>query len=133
MAARGQLVQIPANLLEFFWPQAEPWLRAAVEKYRLDPIETFRERLERRQCDLWLVYINNEPRAAFVTSVRGRVLTGEILGGVGVDDWFASGLEDLEAVARENGIERLRMDVRRGLAPRLPDYRVVAVSVEKVL
>lgn len=134
MAARGQLVQIPADMVEFFWPQAEPWLARARDRIGSAEPHEFRERLDARKCDLWLFYANDSLRGAGITSVKnGDTITIEALGGAGID--WRELLADLETLAREHGKSHIEIKGRPGWARMFRDdgYRTDYVTLRKAL
>lgn len=133
MAARGRLVQIPADLVEFFWPLAEPWLRQAEHRIGCPSPEAFRKRLLNAECDLWLIYAGEVVAASAVTSVRGKTITVEALGGDGID--WRTLLADLEHLAREHGKTDLEIQGRPGWARLFRDdgYRTTYVTIRKAL
>ena len=148
MSYRGRLVQIPADLVEFFWPQAEPWLSAAEHRIGCAPPHEFLARLLRDECDLWLIYAGDSVAAAGITSVRrgvvpgpeegdpdtvGSILTIEALGGDGIR-WGAV-LADLEHLAREHGKTHVEIQGRPGWARLFRDdgYRTTYVTIRKAL
>lgn len=127
------LAQVPVEQLDHYWRYAEPYLRRVHEKTHCDPPSAFYERLKAKKCDLWFVAVDGVLKAAFITSKSDDRLAAEVMAGDDMNEWFHDALAQLEDLARQNGIKRIVMESRRGIAAQLPDYRPIRVVIEKVL
>ena len=132
MPAKAELVQIPLDLVHFFWAEAEPYLRQAHRRGHSDSPEKLLARLYAEECDLWVVSVDCEVAAAAVTGVQGDTVSIESCGGRKMSNWVHL-LAEFEALARTHGKTIIEIKGRKGWERVLPGYHVQSVVLGKAL
>ena len=132
MPERAELVQIPLNIVAYFWSESEPYLRQAHRRGHSDSPERLLERLYAEECDLWVVSVDCEVAAAAVTGIRGDTVSIESCGGRKMSDWVYL-LAEFESLAKANGKTQIEIKGRKGWSRVLPGYHVQSVVLGKAL
>lgn len=130
------LVAVPPDKAQQAWHLAEKHVLAAIDGSGFAEVSDIQMQVMLGEALLWL--------AAEGTSVIGAGVTRLIdVGGKKSCEIFAWGAEDqqkcapllktIEKYAKNEGCASMRLSGRRGWARQLPDYRLVAVILEKEL
>lgn len=128
---------IPKERIDAVLPVVEKQLRAVVERARgaLTPdeiIEAFRS----GRYQLWVIWNGNvlAVGATEIVAVASgmRLCLVHFLTGEHSLEWLHL-LEELEAWAKSQGCSRMKGQMRKGWAKRLPDYHMTHVTLEKDL
>lgn len=84
------------------------------------------ERIERQEAQLWLVFADRAPCAAFVTQIEeypaGSSLSVVTLGGKGLDAWIPGVEDTITEFARFKGCKRVQLSGRRGWVRQLAGF-----------
>lgn len=117
------------------WPDARSFILPALARSRDFAEADVTEALAKGQANLWIGE-DEAIRCAVVTRVhktaRGRVCEIWLMGGKDRADWLHF-IDEIEAMARANGCVAMEIVGRPGWRRVLPDYRLSAVVIEKVL
>jgi hypothetical protein len=125
------LVCIPPNRINEFWPLVRDRIRVAIETTGLSPFsETERQVLNGEQL-LWLAW-SDQIEAAATTHLSDNVCTIVACSGHCRERWLPL-LAKIENYARNEGCRCMRLFGRRGWERALKDYRVEHIVMEKVL
>jgi len=132
MPAKAELAQIPRELIDHFWPYAEPYLRRAQERMGGATSQQLYERTKARKSDLWGVFVGPDMVAAAITSVRDNTAYVETVGGREMMNWVHL-LGEFEHLAKLHGKTRIEIEGRSGWARILPGYDCRRVVLGKEL
>lgn len=118
---------IPANLIDRFWPFAEPYIKRALDHTRGEFLPSdIKDYCKDRIIQLWLVSENERVIAAATTEIityprkkHCRVVT---LAGSKAVEWTQLLDVVLAGWAREQGCDAMEAYVRKGYAPVLANY-----------
>lgn len=115
---------IPAELVERFWPFAEPYIKRALDRAHGEFHATdFKRSCLERNLQLWLISKEKRIFGAVTTEIvvyphrkHCRVIT---LAGSNFVDWVTLVDTTLDAWALAQGCDAMEAYVRKGLVPRL--------------
>lgn len=126
-AQKFQVRGIPANLIDRFWPFAEPYIKRALDRAAGEFLaEDLKHFCKDREVQLWLVSEGERIIAAITTEIVNyprrkhcRIIT---LAGSKAPEW--TGLLDiiLSEWAKQQGCQALEAYVRKGYVPVLAEY-----------
>lgn len=98
--------------------------------------DDFRQAIEARDAQLWLMVDDGEPLAAGISEIatypRRKVCRIRGVAGHSFDRWHPT-LTQFEAWARQQGCDGIEFYARKGWERLLPDYRQTAIVMEKTL
>ena len=135
-----QFIQITDDQISRTWPKIERFFKRACDRVptHLTP-ELILHRAETKQCDLWVIYDENEPLpllGAAATCLRdepeGTVLTIESIGGEKIIEWKHL-FPRFEKLAKDHGVAMIEIEGRPGWQRFLKDYELRRVVVGKRL
>ncbi len=125
------LICVPPELINEFWPLAKDRIRVAIETTGLSPFsDTERQVLCGEQL-LWLAW-SGEIEAAATTHLSDNVCTIVACAGYYRERWLPL-LGQIEAYARDEGCRAMRLFGRKGWERILKDYHVEHIVMEKAL
>jgi hypothetical protein len=135
-AAKAQLIACSPEALTALYPVALPFLERSYRRARQEvPVELYGE-LKRATRVLWLLVRDDAIIGAGITSLwnmrDGRVCKMEHCGGGTLKLWLPLG-RVIEQYARAEGCVRVLAEARPGWARYAPDYKAVAIVLEKRL
>jgi hypothetical protein len=115
---------IPAELIERFWPFAEPYIKRALDHAHGEfTAADFRRSCLERNSQLWLISKEKRIFGAVTTEIvvyphrkHCRVIT---LAGSNFAEWVALADTTLEAWSIAQGCDAIESYVRRGLVPKM--------------
>lgn len=135
------LIQVPHDVVDTLWPQAEPHIAKACELSRgMQTPESALVQIKDHGRQLWLIVDDNTPReviAAGMTSIQTyptgkKYLQIEALGGRNVKDWFDL-KGSLEKWAKDEGCSGVLAWARKGWAKHMLDYNITRYVMCKEL
>jgi hypothetical protein len=125
----------PARVRDF-WPHASPLIRHAIERGGLSRFADVERDVLMGTALLWLAWDGRAIAAAAVTQIaatdRGKVCVLVACGGLHMRRWLPL-LGAIEAYARTEGCELVRIFGRKGWARVLPEYEARRVILEKAV
>lgn len=130
----AELHCVAPELIEAIWPIAEPFVaRSYKHNFQRVPDELATELAQGTKL-LWLACEGQRVLGAIVTmlfdTIEGRALKMLECGGDEMAAWMHLH-ERIEQYAKNEGCSRVLIEGRRGWARQLPDYRMIAVVLEK--
>lgn len=141
MPAKYVLRYVPKDQILDLWPTIGPLLNRPSE--RTPGLRNANDILDDALDGfalLWVVHPESEP-GRIVMAMETKELQTSVgpicelisLGGDGMPDWFDTILEQLETMAKDAGMARIRAVGRPGWKRLMADYRTVGVMLEKRL
>ena len=133
------LIPVPEAHLDTFGPLAEPWLAKACARDAEWDLAELKAGIAEKRFQLWVCWDSAARRCvgAGVTRVsvnkRGERIAHDVVFAGEETDRLLALLARLEELFRARGCVRLRISGRKGWARKLPQYRLVAVALEKAL
>jgi hypothetical protein len=130
-----QLVCVDPNQVGRVWPHVAPLLKAAILRTNLDRFSEIERDVLSGQSLLWLAWSDHVEAAAttiLTETDAERVCVLTACGGRDMKRWLPL-LEIIEAYARAEGCDRLRLFGRRGWQRMLENYRVTNIILERKL
>jgi hypothetical protein len=118
---------IPAELVEHFWPFADPYIKRALDHASGEFLPSdFKRSCMDRSCQLWLISKEARIFGAITTEIIAyphrkhcRIIT---LAGTDFVGWLEVADDHLSRWAREQGCDALESYVRRGLVPKMQPH-----------
>lgn len=115
-----------ANKAASFWGVVEPWIQSALDTCgNLMSTNDMLECIINRDCQLWVVYIDDILVAAITTSIiqhpQKKVLTVGAIGGKYMERWVAHLDQLLMAYAKHHECDVIDSYGRRGWSKQLAD------------
>lgn len=136
MPGAPRLFFVQEGDVDAFWHIVEPLIERAIQGSDLTADE-IRENAKQSLMRLWLGEIDGRVvmAGAVVEIMIGEERVAHIaaLSGTGMRFWLTAFLTEFESLAKANGIDRVRLNGRKGWARALRDYRMTAVVLEKRL
>lgn len=120
----------PAQVLEF-WPYSRGLIKAAIDATDLNSFEDIERQVLAGDQFLWLAW-SGKIEAAATTHLSRGVCTIVACSGHERERWLAF-QEKIEAYAKAEGCERIRIYGRKGWERVLKDFHVAHVILEKAL
>lgn len=118
------------------WPHVAPWIKRAMERGDLGTFAAVEADVMAGHALLWLVWQAPDIKAAAVTQIsrseRSKVCMIVACGGEGITLWLPL-IGKIEAYARDEGCDLVRILGRKGWTRVLKDYRAPSVVLEKRL
>lgn len=131
MPSSAELVCVDPKMILGFWPSARALIKAAIEATDLSSFEdTERQVLSGEQL-LWIAW-SGKIEAAATTHLSNNVCTIVACSGHERERWL-SFQEQIEAYAKAEGCERIRIYGRKGWERVLKDFHVAHVILEKAI
>lgn len=118
---------IPANLVNRFWPLAEPYIKRALDHAagEFRPLD-LRDYCKDRTVQLWLVSENERVIAAITTEIinypRKRHCRIVTLGGTKAPEWTELADIIISEWAKDQGCQAMEAYVRKGYVPVLAGH-----------
>jgi hypothetical protein len=130
-----QLVCVDPSRVGSVWPRVAPLLKAAITRTNLDRFDEIERDVLSGRGLLWLAWSDHVEAAAttiLTETDAQRVCILTACGGRDMKRWLPL-LETIEAYAKAEGCDRLRLFGRRGWQRMLQNYRVSNVILERNL
>ncbi len=131
MLSAVELVCVPPDRIDEFWPLAKLRIQAAIETTGLSKFEDIEQQVLTGNQLLWLAW-SGEIEAAATTHLSDNVCTIVACAGHYRERWIPL-LGEIEAYARNEGCRAMRLYGRRGWERALKDYHVAHIIMEKNL
>ena len=108
---------VPADSLDAVWARVAPLLRQFLAKYPdAWTVGQMYDLIASEHRQLYIVVDGREVISAVITMISDdrKTLVVPVVAGVDADAWAGPVLDNLEGMARENGIERIHLHPRLG-------------------
>lgn len=132
----AELVCVDPIRVDEMWPHVSPMIREAVVRGGLGCFADVQNDVLDGRNLLWIVWdgtaIRSAAITALITSDADKACVILACGGNGVRDWIDC-IAEIEAYARAERCDRMRLFGRRGWARLLPDYKAEKVILERAL
>lgn len=133
---KAELVCVDPKLVGQFWPHVKDMLLGAIRRVDLNRADDIEAEILEEYSLLWLAWDGKAIEAAAITKLtetdNGKVCVLVSCAGQNRSRWVHF-IKQLEQYATDEGCRSLRIYGREGWLRVLPDYKQIAVVIEKGL